>query len=141
MNTIHVIGRLGADSEIKSFKNGEQFLSFSVATTEYGGGEKHTEWFNVACPTQRVIKMQDYLKKGSQVSVFGNEKVAIYQKNGAPAIGRSIMADRVDFVSSPQSEQQATSAPPAARAVASKAFEYAPSASASAGVQDEELPF
>jgi single-stranded DNA-binding protein len=105
---INVIGRLGNDSEVIDGKNGK-FLSFSLATDDFKGGEKTTSWFRVAFNGERAIKMAEWLKKGRLVNVCGTETLSLYtDKSGSTQISRDINAFTVDFVSSGNSGQTQT---------------------------------
>jgi single-strand DNA-binding protein len=102
MVNINFVGRLGADAELKtSTKSGKQFVKMRVATDEFKNGEKTTAWLNVMYPNERGLKMAEYLKKGSAVSVFGVETVGLYESkaNGEMQVSRDVIADRVEFVS------------------------------------------
>lgn len=99
MVNVEFIGRLGADSEVKIGKNGNQFLSFRVATDEYRNGKNEASWLNVVCTSERAIKLHQWLTKGKAVSVHGVENVGTYlDRNGQVQVSRDVMADRVDFV-------------------------------------------
>ena len=99
MINVNFNGRLGADAEVRTSKNGKQYVSMRVATDEFKNGEKSTAWLNVTYHSERAIKMQPFLKKGSAISVIGSETVGTYQdKNGETQISRDILADRVDFL-------------------------------------------
>lgn len=101
MQYLQIIGRLGADSELKTSKNGKQFLSMRVASNDFIGGENLTTWISVLWGGERAVKMAEHLKKGSQVIINGTPKYSLYKtKNGESAIDVSVFADRVDFVSS-----------------------------------------
>ena len=96
-----VTGRLGADSELKTSKNGNQYVTMRIASNEYVNGENVTTWVRVLWPGERAVKMQEHMKKGSHVSVRGTLRASLYDnKNGEKAISIDIFADRVDFVSS-----------------------------------------
>ena len=99
MVNVEFIGRLGADSEVKTGKSGNQFLSFRVATDEYRNGKNEASRLNVAYTGERAIKMHQWLTKGKAVSVHGVENVGTYvDRNGQTQVSRDVMADRVDFV-------------------------------------------
>lgn len=99
MVNVEFIGRLGADSEVKVGKSGNQFLSFRVATDEYRNGKNEASWLNVVYTGERAIKMHQWLTKGKAVSVHGVENVGTYvDRNGQTQVSRDVMADRVDFV-------------------------------------------
>ena len=111
MLNIELIGRLGADSEIRNTKNGKQMVSFRVATDDFSGGERTTTWVNVMWTGDRAIKMQEHLKKGSHVDVRGVLRTSIYKtKSGESAISHDVFADRVDFVSSGSGTTQSNDA-------------------------------
>ena len=99
MVNVEFIGRLGADSEVKIGKSGNQFLSFRVATDEYRNGKNEASWLNVVYTGERAIKLHQWLTKGKAVSVHGVENVGTYiDRNGQTQVSRDVMADRVDFV-------------------------------------------
>lgn len=99
MVNVEFIGRLGADSEVKTGKSGNQFLSFRAATDEYRNGKNEASWLNVVYTGERAIKMHQWLTKGKAVSVHGVENVSTYiDRNGQVQVSRDVMADRVDFV-------------------------------------------
>ena len=82
-----VTGRLGADSELKTSKSGNQFVTMRVASNDFVGGENVTTWIRVLWSGERAVKMQEHLKKGSLVSVRGTQRVSLYDtKNGEKAI-------------------------------------------------------
>lgn len=98
---VNIIGRLGADSEIKTNANGRPFVVFRLATDEFKNGKAETAWINVADYTEKTHKMAAYLKKGSLVNLHGVETIGVYtNKNGELNFSRDVISDRVDFVSS-----------------------------------------
>ena len=70
-NSVNLIGRLGADAELKA----EKFVTFNIAVTAKGrnadGGEK-TNWFKMVFRGERAEKCLPYLTKGKLVA-FGCE--------------------------------------------------------------------
>ena len=96
---VNVIGRLGADAEVREGKNGK-FVTFRVATDEYKNNTNETIWLSVSDFTPRTLKLAEYLKKGKLIDVSGVESCRLYNdKNGQAQIARDILADRVEFVS------------------------------------------
>ena len=78
LNKVLLIGRLGADPEIKQMVNGKSVARFSLATSQSwkdkNSGEKKekTEWHRVVVFNEGLVKVvQQYLKKGAQVYVEG----------------------------------------------------------------------
>jgi single-strand DNA-binding protein len=141
MVNINFNGRLGADAEVRTSKSGKQYVSMRVATDEFKNGEKGTAWLNVTYHSDRAIKMQPFLKKGSAISVIGSETVGTYQdKNGDTQISRDVLADRVDFLGlggsgTTQSNETVTDTGKF------KKTEEAEMATATASTSDDDLPF
>ena len=99
MMYVRIEGRLGADSELKTSKSGNKFVTMRVASNDYVNGENVTTWVRVMWSGERAIKMQEHMKKGSFVGIWGTPRVSLYDnKNGEKAISIDVMADRVDFI-------------------------------------------
>jgi len=88
LNKVLLIGRLGADPEIKQTQGGKGFASLSVATSENwkdkNSGEKKekTEWHRVViCNEGLVNVVKQYLKKGAQIYVEGQLTTNKYTDN------------------------------------------------------------
>ena len=71
MNKLQLLGRLGKDAELRYTPAGKEVLTFSLATDDGFGESKRTIWFNVSMFGERTVKLQEYLKKGTQVYVDG----------------------------------------------------------------------
>ena len=96
---VELIGRLGADAELKTSAKGNQFVSMRVASNDFFNGENVTTWVNVMWSGERAVKMQEHMKKGSAVSIHGTLRTSLFtNKNGEQSISTDLFADRVDFV-------------------------------------------
>ena len=94
-----LIGRLGADAELRTSSKGNQFVSMRVASNDFFNGENVTTWVTVMWSGDRAVKMQEHMKKGSAVSVHGTLRTSLFtNKNGEQSISTDLFADRVDFV-------------------------------------------
>ena len=78
LNKVLLIGRLGADPEIKQMVNGKSVARLSLATSQSwkdkNSGEKKekTEWHRVVVFNEGLVNVvQQYLKKGAQVYIEG----------------------------------------------------------------------
>ena len=78
LNKVLLIGRLGADPEIKQMVNGKNVASLSLATSQTwkdkntGEKKQKTEWHIVVVFNEGLVNViQQYLKKGSQVYIEG----------------------------------------------------------------------
>jgi single-strand DNA-binding protein len=78
LNKVLLIGRLGADPEIKQMVNGKNVARLSIATSQSwkdkSSGEKKekTEWHRIVIFNEGLVNVvQQYLKKGANVYVEG----------------------------------------------------------------------
>ena len=78
LNKVQLIGRLGADPEIKQMVNGKSVARLSVATSQSwkdkssGERKEKTEWHRVVIFNEGLINVvQQYLKKGANVYIEG----------------------------------------------------------------------
>ena len=78
LNKVLLIGRLGADPEIKQMVNGKSVARLSLATSQSwkdkatGEKKEKTEWHRIVVFNEGLIKVvQQYLKKGAQVYIEG----------------------------------------------------------------------
>ena len=78
LNKVQLIGRLGADPEIKQMVNGKNVARLSVATSQSwkdkstGERKEKTEWHRVVIFNEGLVNIvQQYLKKGANVYLEG----------------------------------------------------------------------
>ena len=78
LNKVLLIGRLGADPEIKQMVNGKSVARLSVATSQSwkdktsGEKKEKTEWHRVVIFNEGLVNIvQQYLKKGANIYVEG----------------------------------------------------------------------
>jgi single-strand DNA-binding protein len=78
LNKVLLIGRLGADPEIKQMVNGKSVARLSLATSQTwkdkntGEKKEKTEWHRIVVFNEGLVNVvQQYLKKGAQVYVEG----------------------------------------------------------------------
>ena len=78
LNKVQLIGRLGADPDIKQMVNGKSVARLSLATSQTwkdrNSGEKKekTEWHRIVVFNEGLVNVvQQYLKKGAQVYIEG----------------------------------------------------------------------
>ena len=78
LNKVLLIGRLGADPEIKQMVNGKNVARLSLATSNTwkdkntGERKEKTEWHRVVIFNEGLVNIvQQYVKKGTQVYIEG----------------------------------------------------------------------
>ncbi|MBV9526934.1 single-stranded DNA-binding protein [Sphingomonas sp.] len=86
VNKVILVGNLGKDPESRSFANGGEVVSFSVATSENwkdrssGERKEKTEWHNVSIFAEGLARVaKNYLRKGSKVYLEGQLETRKWQ--------------------------------------------------------------
>lgn len=85
MNRVTLMGRVGADPEIRTFQSGEKVANMRLATSERwkdkqtGEKKEATEWHTVAVfgPVAEVV--EKYVHKGDQILVEGKLQTRKWQ--------------------------------------------------------------
>ena len=78
LNKVQLIGRLGADPEVKQMVNGKSVARLSLATSQTwkdkntGEKKEKTEWHRIVVFNEGLVNVvQQYLKKGAQIYIEG----------------------------------------------------------------------
>jgi len=78
LNKVQLIGRLGADPDIKQMVNGKSVARLSIATSQTwkdkssGERKEKTEWHRIVIFNEGLVNIvQQYLKKGANIYVEG----------------------------------------------------------------------
>lgn len=77
VNSVHLLGRLGADPDVRYAASGMAVCSLSIATTEREKGQdgewgERTEWHRAKCFGKTAEAVANYLKKGQMCHVSGS---------------------------------------------------------------------
>lgn len=87
INRVTIVGRLGADAEMRSFQNGGAVVNFRVATSETwkdrnGEKQERTEWHSIAVFAKWLIDDAQKLRKGDMVMIEGMQQTRKWQDQG-----------------------------------------------------------
>ena len=143
-NVFVCTGRLGGDPVKRTFNSGDSVVNFNLAigdqwkNRETGEKQERTLWLNVSIQNQGIAKVaEQYLKKGSRVSISGKLQSREYEKDGqkhtvielviSPFGGSLTMLDGPSGDSQPRQQERRSTGSPA------PAFE--------AGGLDDDIPF
>lgn len=162
INKVTLVGRLGADPEVRTLESGAMVAKFGLATSEKyrdksGEWQEQTEWHDVVVWRQLAERAQEYLRKGSLVYVEGKLTHRKWQdKDGNPRKTTEVVGNYFRMLNSrnsnggngnylPKEEPAQTMAAPPPRTVTPAATtSTAPAAapaSASTADDGEDLPF
>lgn len=88
MNKVMLLGRVGADPEIKHTSGGLMIANMRLATSETwrdkqtGEKKEATQWHTVVCFNENVCKIiEQYVKKGSQILIEGQLEHRSWEKS------------------------------------------------------------
>lgn len=104
VNKVLLLGRLGADPELRHTNNQTAVCNLSVATNDRRKGQDgqwtdFTEWHKVATFGKTAENCSNYLKKGRQVFVEGRIQTRKWQdKDGKDRYSTEIIANSVQFI-------------------------------------------
>ena len=89
VSKVILVGNVGQDPEVRTFQNGEQVASLSVATSESwhdkatGEVKEKSEWHRISVFGQSVNFLANYVKKGTQLNIEGQRQTRKWQdQNG-----------------------------------------------------------
>lgn len=89
LNKILLIGRMGADPEVRNLENGNSVANFTLATTESykdkttGEKKSTTEWHRIVLWKNLADIAAKYLHKGDLVYIEGKITTRSWEKDGA----------------------------------------------------------
>ena len=86
VNKVILVGRLGADPQLKYTPSGKANASFNVATNavwkdQEGNQQEKTDWHRVTAWGKLAEVMGEWLKKGSNVYLEGRLQTRTYEDN------------------------------------------------------------
>ncbi len=136
-NQITARGRLGSDAQVRQTSTGKTVTSFSIACDVGWGDNKVTVWFKCTLWGERGVKLQEFLKKGSDVCVLGEMKMNDYQdKDGNNRSDPEITVADVWLLGNKNNATQAQAAP--AKSQPQKPTKGAPP---EVTFEDDDIPF
>ena len=104
VNKVILVGRLGADPEVKHLQNDRAVCNLSVATREQwkdkqtGQKQEKTEWHRVTVWGDQAENCGKFLAKGREVYIEGKLQTRSYDKDGQKHYATDIVADRITFL-------------------------------------------
>lgn len=143
INKVILVGRLGADPELKFTGNQQAVARLSVATSEnwtdkQGQKQERTEWHRIVVWGKLGELCGKYLSKGRQVYVEGRLQTRSWEDpQGQKKYSTEIVANTVQFLGGANQEAAANYGSDSA-SPSSSAQNFGPEPSFDA---DEEIPF
>jgi single-strand DNA-binding protein len=110
INKVILIGRLGADPELRYTLEGKPVMTIRIATNEViirqnGDKETHTEWHRIVAFGKLAETCAEYLETGSQIYVEGSLRYRkLIDRSGFTRVIPEIFAETIKFLSKPTSK-------------------------------------
>ena len=115
VNKVIILGRLGADPDLRSSPSGVTSCNLSIATsqnwTDKASGEKKekTEWHRVVFFGRSAEIIDQYVKKGQELYIEGSLSTSKYEKDGIERYTTNIISSSFNFISGSGSSSNSSS--------------------------------
>ena len=112
LNKVLLIGRLGADPEIKQMVNGKSVARLSLATSQSwkdkntSEQQERTEWHRVVFFNRLAEIVEQYVKKGSKLYIEGRLQTRSWEQDGIKRYTTEIVANEMQMLDSRGSTNQ-----------------------------------
>lgn len=111
LNKVMLIGRLGADPEMRYTANGQAVTTFNLAvnrnwTSRDGERREETEWVTIVCWEKLAETVSQYLQKGRQAFVEGRLQTRNWEgQDGVKRYKTEVVATTVQFLDRAEAAQ------------------------------------
>ena len=118
VNKVILIGRLGADPDVRTTPAGQSVATLSVATNEAwkdqdGNSQERTDWHRVVLWRRQAEIAGEYLKKGNRVYIEGRLQTRSWDdKDGVKRWTTEVIGQNMQLLESRQDAGSAASAEP-----------------------------
>ena len=113
MNDVKLLGRLTADPETRYTAAGDPVSHFCLAVNagKDANGNNTAEFFNIVTFKNQAEFTTKYLTKGRQIVISGRLHNNRWTKDGQNHVSTEVIADRIYFADSKQTDSQGRSQP------------------------------
>ncbi|SPY08145.1 single-stranded DNA-binding protein [Oligella urethralis] len=114
VNKVILVGRLGADPEVRASQSGNQVANLSVATNHVsydkdGNKNESTEWHRITFFGRQAEVCEEYLRKGNQVYVEGRIQTRKYtDKDGIERYLTEVIGEKLQMLGGREDSQQSS---------------------------------
>lgn len=147
VNKVILVGRLGADPEVRTLEGGTKVASIRLATTERykdknGNQQENTEWHNVVLWRGLAEITEKYLKKGDQLYVEGRIKTRKWtDQNSVDRYSTDIVANEMTMLGGSSGGSGSSSGGGQSQAAAPQQNQVNEPQASSLDDIDDDLPF
>lgn len=99
MKKIIITGNVGANPELRTDKNGNNFVTFSIGVSVGNKAKPKTDWVNVTCNGKLSELVTQFVVKGSKLLVEGFPGVNAYLSKQNEAMATlTVFANNIEFL-------------------------------------------
>jgi len=95
VNSVHLIGRLATDVEVKEVNGGSKVSSFILAVDR---NAEEADFFRIKAWNSQAEAAGDHLGKGRKIAVEGSLRQDVYEKDGEERKAVSVVAKRLEYL-------------------------------------------
>ncbi len=109
MNQVSIVGRMTKDPEVRYSQSNTAFGRFTVAIDrgkDKDGNDRGADFPSVVCFGKTAELVEKYCFKGMLVGVAGRLQTGSYEKDGHKVYTTDILAERVEFLSRRENNEQ-----------------------------------
>lgn len=110
LNVVHLVGRAGAEPEMRIFDSGKTLCKISLAVNRPTRNSDRPDWFNLEIWGNTARIAQDYVRKGSLIGIQGSLKIETWtdRNTGEKRSRPVIRVDRLDLLGSKRDNESHT---------------------------------
>lgn len=110
LNVVAIMGRLVADPELRTTKQGHSVCSFRIACDRsyaQQGQERQADFIDIVAWRQQADFVSKYFRKGSMIAVEGSLQTRQYQdKQGSKRTAVEVVANNISFAGAKRQDSQ-----------------------------------
>lgn len=106
MNLVVLVGRLGADPELRYTQSQKAVANFNLAVSKRTQDREITTWVRIVAWEKLAEIASKHLNKGSRVLVNGELQERSWEKDGQKRSVMEVVAHRIEFMDPPKQQDQ-----------------------------------
>jgi single-strand DNA-binding protein len=102
LNVVNLVGRAGADPEVRYFEQGSVLCKLPLAVDRRSRNSEQPDWFNLEIWGKTAEVAADYVRKGKLIAIQGSLKIETWsdRNTGATRSRPVIRVDRLELLGS-----------------------------------------
>jgi single-strand DNA-binding protein len=107
MNSVNLIGNLATDVELREVGGEQKKVASFLLAVGRGSRDAGADFVWISAWERQGELCSEYLAKGNRVGVVGRLKTRTWEQDGRRRDAVEVVAQRVEFLSSPREDEEA----------------------------------